>query len=96
MTGKTTRYNDFCSYYILKLKSSEFKKLDTETFSMDKSGRMKNKLGQVIQKVYEVSQKGIKSIMMQADEKTREYYIELEELMFDYIDKKEEELTQTI
>lgn len=29
--------------------------------------------------------------MMQADEKTREYYIELEELMFDYLDKKEEE-----
>jgi hypothetical protein len=34
--------------------------------------------------------------MLQADEKTREYYIDLEELMFDYIDKKEEDLNQTI
>ena len=36
MTGKTTRYNDFCTYYILKLKSSEFKETLTESFSKDK------------------------------------------------------------
>jgi hypothetical protein len=29
--------------------------------------------------------------MMSADVTTKDYYIELEELMFDYIDKKEEE-----
>ena len=28
---------------------------------------------------------------MSADVTTKDYYIELEELMFDYIDKKEEE-----
>ena len=34
--------------------------------------------------------------MMKSDENSREYYVELEELMFDYIDKKEEELNQII
>ena len=33
---------------------------------------------------------------MKSDENAREYYIELEELMFNYIDKKEEEFNQTI
>ena len=33
---------------------------------------------------------------MQADDNTRDYYIELEDLIFDYIDKKEDELNKTI
>ena len=45
ITGKTTRYNGFCNYYILKLKPTEFKLIHTESFGMDKTGRLKNELG---------------------------------------------------
>ena len=84
MTGKMRKYFDFCSYYIFPLNSSEFREVPTQSVSRKIQHGGNNK------KLYEISQKGVKIIMMQAEEKTREYYIELEELMFDYIDKKEE------
>ena len=43
-------------------------------------------------KIYLIPQLCLKKFMLSVDNQTRDYYCILEDLMFDYIDKREDEL----
>ena len=76
-TGYTTQYYQFCERFIKVMNPKYYKVLPS------KNGGLPKGAGHKI--IYEINYNGVQMIMLQLDEKSREYFIKCEQLLFAFI-----------